>query len=239
MRDNQYTTEGRIRFSEVDHTRRITLPGIVNYFQDCSTFQSEDLGLGIIHCSERKRAWILSSWQVVVERYPEIGEKIQTSTWATDFKGLFGERNFCMTDENGNDVAYANSLWVYMDIERGRPARPDESEIAPYGTGEPYEMTYESRKIPLPTESEELESFPVRRYHIDTNEHVNNCQYVQMALESLPKDKEVHQMRVEYKKSAVYGDMISPRIAAEDDRTVVELCDENAKPYAVIEFRFA
>ena len=41
-----------------------------------------------------------------------------------------GERNFCMTDENGNDVAYANSLWVYMDIERGRPARPDESEIA-------------------------------------------------------------------------------------------------------------
>ena len=33
MRDNQYTTEGRIRFSEVDHTRRITLPGIVNYFQ--------------------------------------------------------------------------------------------------------------------------------------------------------------------------------------------------------------
>ena len=72
MRDNQYTTEGRIRFSEVDHTRRITLPGIVNYFQDCSTFQSEDLGLGIMHCSERKRAWILSSWQVVVERYPEI-----------------------------------------------------------------------------------------------------------------------------------------------------------------------
>ena len=96
MRDNQYTIDGRIRFSEVDHTRRITLPGIVNYFQDCSTFQSEDLGLGIEHCSEKKRAWILSSWQVVVERYPKIGEKIQTSTWATDFNGLFGERNFCI-----------------------------------------------------------------------------------------------------------------------------------------------
>lgn len=53
MKDNQYTIDGRIRFSEVDHTRRITLPGIVNYFQDCSTFQSEDLGLGIEHCSEK------------------------------------------------------------------------------------------------------------------------------------------------------------------------------------------
>ena len=39
MRDNQYTIDGRIRFSEVDHTRIITLPVIVNYFQDCSTFQ--------------------------------------------------------------------------------------------------------------------------------------------------------------------------------------------------------
>ena len=41
MRDNQYTTEGRIRFSEVDHTRRITLPGIVNYFQDCRTVSGD------------------------------------------------------------------------------------------------------------------------------------------------------------------------------------------------------
>ena len=145
MRDNQYTIDGRIRFSEVDHTRRITLPGIVNYFQDCSTFQSEDLGLGIEHCSEKKRAWILSSWQVVLERYPMIGEKIQPSTWATDFNGLFGERNFCMTDSEGKDVAYANSLWVYMDMEKGRPSRPEESEIAPYGVGDPYELEYVSR----------------------------------------------------------------------------------------------
>ena len=157
MRDNQYTVDGRIRFSEVDHTRRITLPGLVNYFQDCSTFQSEDLGLGIEHCGEKKRAWILSSWQVVTERYPEIGEKIKTSTWATDFNGLFGERNFCMTDEKGQDVAYANSLWVYMNVEKGRPVRPEESEIAPYGVGDPYEMEYESRKITLPEKTEALE----------------------------------------------------------------------------------
>ena len=137
------------------------------------------------------------------------------------------------------DVAYANSLWVYMDMEKGRPSRPEESEIAPYGVGDSYEMEFESRKIALPKEAKELESFPVRRYHIDTNEHVNNCQYVQMALESLPKDKEVHQMRVEYKKSAVYGDVIYPRIAIEEDRTVIELCNEKARPYAVIEFKFA
>ena len=44
------------------------------------------------------------------------------------------------------------------------------------------------------------EPFPVRRYNIDTNEHVNNCQYVQMAMEMLPGDINVHQLRVDYKK---------------------------------------
>ena len=54
QQNNHYTFDSKVRFSEVDHTGRITLPGIINYFQDCSTFQSEDLGLGIEHCSEKK-----------------------------------------------------------------------------------------------------------------------------------------------------------------------------------------
>ena len=80
-------------------------------------------------------------------------------------------------------------------------------------------------------------SFPVRKYHIDTNEHVNNCQYVQMALEVLPEETRVRQIRVEYKKSAVLGDVIFPKVAREENRIVTELCDENGKPYAVIEIK--
>ena len=238
-KEYKYTIDGRVRFSEIDHTRKITVPSIINYFQDCSTFQSEDIGVGLDVLSKKEKAWILTYWQIVIDHYPKMNDKIQVSTWASKFKGMLADRNFCMTDADGKRLAYAQSVWVYMDMEKGRPSRPEESEIAPYGVGDPYEMEYESRKIALPKEAKELESFPVRRYHIDTNEHVNNCQYVQMALESLPKDKEVHQMRVEYKKSAVYGDVIYPRIAIEEDRTVIELCNEKARPYAVIEFKFA
>ena len=76
QKNNRYTFDSRIRFSEVDHTNRITLPGIINYFQDCSTFHSESLGVGPGYCKERDRVWILSAWQVVVERYPSMGEHI-------------------------------------------------------------------------------------------------------------------------------------------------------------------
>ena len=74
-------------------------------------------------------------------------------------------------------------------------------------------MDYASRKIALPKETKAGTPFPVRRYHIDTNEHVNNCQYVQMAQEILPDPEGIFKMRAEYKKSAVYGDMIYPEYA--------------------------
>ena len=230
-----YTFESRVRYSEVDHTELITLPAIINYFQDCSTFQSEDLGVGIDYLKEKQQGWILSSWQIIVNRYPGMGEKIDISTWATGFEGLYGTRNFRMRDEKKETVAYANSIWVFMDMKKGRPVKPDADDIAKYGLDKPLEMEYASRKITLPRETEELAAFPVRKYHIDTNEHVNNCQYVQMALEVLTEEIRVRQARVEYKKSAVYGDEIFPKVAREEGRTVVELCDIKGKPYAVVE----
>ena len=37
-----YSFDGRVRYSETGENGLLTLPGILNYFQDCSTFQSED-----------------------------------------------------------------------------------------------------------------------------------------------------------------------------------------------------
>lgn len=76
-----YSFNARVRYSEVGGDCRLSLPGIVNYLQDCSTFQSEDLKMGIEYLEQSKRAWWLSSWQIVIERYPQLGEEIVVSTW--------------------------------------------------------------------------------------------------------------------------------------------------------------
>ena len=89
---------------------------------------------------------------------------------------------------------------TFIDTETGRPTRPQPKDVQLYGVEEPLDIPYEGRKIRLPEETDDLEAFPVRKYHIDTNEHVNNCQYVQMALEFLPDDLQIAQLRVEYKR---------------------------------------
>lgn len=234
---NRYEFDGRIRYSEIDHRGTITLPALINYFQDCSIFQSEAIGRGTGRLREEKKAWVLSYWQIIVNRYARLCEKVTTGTFATEFKGLYGYRNFYMNDGSGERIACANSIWVFMDLEKGRPARPTAEHIGPYGTCEPLDMPYEGRKIALPERWETEAPFSVRKYHIDTNEHVNNCQYVQMALEMAPEDIQVGQARVDYKRSAVLGDMVCPKISKEEGRIVVELCGEDGSPYAIVELK--
>ena len=139
MKKNRFEFEARVRYSEIDHRGTMTLPALINYFQDCSTFHSEAVGLGMNRLKQDKKAWILSYWQIIVKRYPGLCEKITTGTFATEFKGLYGNRNFYMKDEAGEQIACANSIWVFMDLEKGRPARPAPEYIDASGTEEPLE----------------------------------------------------------------------------------------------------
>lgn len=231
-----YKWNTKIRYSECGDGERLTLPGIINYFQDCSSANSENLGVGINYLREKRRAWVLNSWQIEVYRYPRIEEEIEVSTWATGFKAVFGPRNFCMKTKAGEMLACANTLWVYVDIDSGRPLKPDEEEKSVYSIEPPLEMENVSRKIKLPEGADIVDTIQVRKYHIDTNKHMNNCQYVQIAMEVVPDDFQTKKLRVEYKKSAVYGDIIVIKRAIEEERLVVELCDQEEIPYAVVEF---
>jgi acyl-ACP thioesterase len=231
-----YSFDSRVRYSEVGEDKKLTLNGIINYFQDCSTFQSEELNIGVGVLEGLHRVWVLSSWQIVVERYPALCEKLTISTWPYYFQGFCGYRNFTMRDGEGKAVAYANSLWSFLDTETGHPVRvPEEIEKA-YKLEEKLNMNYASRKVPMTGGGKTQEPFAVQKHHLDTNHHVNNGQYIQMAREYIPAELVIRQMRAEYKKSAVLGDMIYPVVSEEGGRYNVGLCDELGRPYAVVEF---
>ena len=55
-----YTFDSRIRYSEIDRSGRLSIPAVVDYFQDCSAFQSEELGVGVEYLANKKRTWILN-----------------------------------------------------------------------------------------------------------------------------------------------------------------------------------
>lgn len=230
-----YRFDSRIRYSETDVDGYLTVTGIINYLQDCSTFQSEDIGLGVEYLKEHHRAWWLSSWQIVIDRLPKLGERITVSTWPYDFKGIYGYRNFTICDQAGNYLVRANSIWFFFDTEAGKPARVTEEDIRGYGAGEEkLEMEYAPRKMKLPEVYETREPILVMPHHLDSNHHVNNARYVELARELLPEDFAIGEIRVEYKKAAVCGDYMIPRVTEENGAVTVALCDPSGSPYAAV-----
>lgn len=231
-----YTFESRIRYSETDSEGKLTMASLINYFQDCSTFQSEDLGLGIRYLKEQHMVWVLSSWQIVVEEYPGLGEKVVIGTQPYDMKGFLGYRNFAMTDGGGKYYAKANSLWSLLDTDTGHPVNVPEAMCAGYRLGGKLEMEYAPRKIAVPRDCAAGEAVVVKKHHLDTNHHVNNQQFVDMALAYVPENFTIRQVRAEYKKQAFLGDVLTPYVAAGDGVCTVALQDGEGKPYAVVEF---
>lgn len=231
-----YEFDSRIRFSETDQDRNLNLVSLVDYFQDCSTFQSEALGRGLDYMAEQQKAWMVLSWQIEILRLPVLCEKVRIQTWAYDFQGFYGLRNFAMVSEQGDYLAKANSVWVLMDITTGHPVRIMPEQVEPYGSEPKLDMEYFSRKIKAPTDCRRGDTFPVCRHHLDTNDHVNNGQYIRMAEEYLPEGFQVSRLRVEYRNQARLHDEILPMISEKENEIVVMLCNMEEKPYAIVAF---
>lgn len=231
-----YSFTSHIRFSEVNPERTLTISSLINYFQDCSTFQSESLGKGFDYLEPLHRVWLLSSWQVMIYRMPKLGEFVRIGTWPHKFNGFFGDRNFILQDEQGKTLAVANSIWIYADTQTGKPTRIPPEHIESYVLEPPYPMEYASRKIALPKEYNIQPKFLVTQSHLDYNQHVNNGQYIRMAEVFLPKEFQVNEIRADYRKSALLNDEIYPLVSITEHDCTVVLADADHKPYTTVQF---
>ncbi len=231
-----YTFHSRVRYTELNHQKGIMDPScIINYFQDCSTFQSEDMDRGLAYLSSRNRVWLLNSWQLNLLHPIRLGEEITIGTWPYDFKGIYGYRNFIMKNSQDEVLAVASSIWVYIDTTTGRPTRIPE-DLNGYTIEPPYPMEYADRKIDSKDEGEILTPIIVVKSNIDSYNHVNNGQYIKMAEQFLPDNFMISSVRVEYRMQAILGDHIIPKVSREDNRYLIKLDSIDHKTYSIIEF---
>lgn len=231
-----YSFNSRIRYSECDSQCKLRLEALLNYFQDASTFQSEELGAGFEYLEPRNLVWVLASWQIDIKRYPALGERVVIGTHPHDFKGFLGSRNFCMMTEEGEMLAQANSLWTLLNFDTMKPTMAPKELTDKYEVEPPLEMEYVGRKIRIEGEVIPGEPIVVRKQHLDSNYHVNNAQYVSMAVDCLPEGFLIDGLRVEYKKQAHLNDVLLPYVTRQDNRIVVSLQDEAGAVYVNAEF---
>ena len=235
-----YSFSSAVRYSECDEHAQLSIPAMINYLQDCSTFQSEELGHGVDYLAEHHFAWIIAAWDIDVLRLPHLTEPIVTTTWCYGLTATNASRNFTITTSDGEQLVRANSLWLVFDTNRLRPIRIPEGEKVYLSDDELLDMPPIKRKIRLTGEGTELSPIVVSEQHLDTNHHVNNGQYVAFADRAIKQHDDgfvTRRINVQYKSMARLGDVIVPKLHEADDGYAVDLAAKDGATFAIVSMK--
>lgn len=230
-----YSFKSKVRYSEVDKDGQLSLGALMNYFQDCSSFHSESLGVGIDFLKEHHLTWMLISWHVQIFRRPGLGEEITIGTWPYSFRSIKGGRNFVLLDEGGNTIARADSEWVLINIEQNRIAKVPKEVSEPYALKEALDMGDMKRLFIEEDKLAKCDQITVSPFLLDTNGHVNNVNYLNIA-EGYVSEDGYNEFYTEYKNQAFLRDEIFVYKYVENGKNQIVL--KNQKDEILVKTQF-
>lgn len=232
-----YEYDIRVGFSQCDVNTKLSITALIDIFQDCTTFQSHDLGVGFERLEKDHLAWVINYWELDIEDMPKLCDRVTVGTKPYEFKGFLGYRNFSMKNDNGQYLVKANSLWSLMNMQEMKPVKAPDFIRDAYTIEEKLDMEYGSRKVQIPDEAviSKMEPVVVMLHHLDGNHHMNNGQYIKIAMSQIDGDIDIKRLRTDYRQQAMLGDSIYPVVYRNENVWVVALNDAEGKPFSVTE----
>jgi len=255
-----YSLTYKVTTSTCDSEGKLKLYSALQMMQDCSEMWIDSEPEVKDYFLQQNMAQLLATRQVEIIRVPDYKEELTVTTSVYGMKPMFGFRNTFIYDAQGNPCYKTWSMGAFVDKVAGKLKRVDDATIQSMKLEPQLEMNYKDRRIIQPkgrsseshpslledgrvateldkvkTEGEVLEPIKVLRADIDYNKHLNNANYVRMAMELLPEDFVVQGLRVEYRVAAKLGDCLTPTIYKTADGIIVSL-SIGSEVSAIIEF---
>ena len=231
-----------ICYSHLDQFRRVKLTALLDFLQDVATAHSDSLGMTLENMKKDGAFWVLISLEATIHALPEIDEQITVETWSRGIRTVYGFRDFRILDSAGQILLTASSVWVYMGSKPLHPIRVPAEKATLFGaTGEA--LLRRQPALPAPQSSIPAFSYTILRHDIDTNQHVNNVKYAEIALESLPsflwKSIPKH-IELQFLHAAVLGMTLDVYTEASSLLALCELRAHNTEnPCALVRFSFS
>jgi len=232
-----FKLEEYVTTSRTNEDGKLKLVAAVDMMQDCSQLWQRTETVFDTYYKENGLSQLLISRQMDILRMPEFGEKLTIETSVYHCQNFHGYRNTIIYDEKHQPciASWIAGVCVHIATNRLKKMPP---EIASSLVFDPqFDMEYLDRKIAIPDgEVTELEPVKVTYDDIDMNKHMNNAQYVRIAVELLPPGFKTRRLRVEYKTPATYGSLLYPLMMKRKNKVFVSLVDEDRQPYSIMEF---
>ncbi|MBR6375860.1 MAG: hypothetical protein IKR91_06475 [Alloprevotella sp.] len=232
-----YSLKFKVTTSTCDSEGKLKLYSALQMMQDCSEMWIDTEPQVKQYFAEQNMAQLLASRQVEIERVPSFKEELTVTTTVYEVKPMFGFRNTFIYDAEGKPCYRTWSMGAFVDRASGRLKRIDQATLSALCIESKKDMDYRDRRIILPqTSGKSFDPVKVMRADIDYNRHMNNANYVRIAMELLPEDFHIKHLRVEYRLAAKLGDMLSPTLYPAEGGYLVSL-SMGSEACALVEFK--
>lgn len=228
----------RIGASMVGPGYRVKDSAIIDMLQECCVLQLDNCEVTQKYYEQCNATTFLSYWQIDYIAEPVYGSEVTVGTSVFEMKRSYGTRNCLISDEAGNVLIKVASGGANVDKDTGKPAPMPKDILAEYPLFDKLDMEYASRKIHWPEDAleERFEPWPVRKYQIDFNNHVNNARYMDVAEDYIPDDFEKGRLIIAYVKPAKLGDVFYPVRYMKDNKIWILLEDAEGESYIKMEY---
>lgn len=204
--NTKFSKKYNINIYDVDSNYKCKYSSIMNYLWDVVISQSDSLGEtnnGFIN----NCIWVLLKYDLEIIKYPKYRDIITVETDIVGVKKLYGYRSITIRDSKGNIIASGISTAILIDYDKRRPVKMSLDQCKVYGIEKELE-----ENIPLDDfisfkENKYSREYTIRYSDIDSNKHVNNVKYIEMSVDTLPRELlnqyEISNIKVLYKHEAI------------------------------------
>ncbi|MDU1053007.1 acyl-ACP thioesterase domain-containing protein [Clostridium baratii] len=210
--NTNFEKQYKINIFDVDSDHKCKFSTLADYLWDIVISQSDYLGEteeGFVH---NQCIWVLLKYDITIYEYPKFKDTITVDTKVLGTKKFYGYRQNTIKNSEGKVIGEVISTAILIDFKKRRPMKisPEQSEI--------YGITGELNEVPPLDDIREIENdefikdYPIRYSDIDSNGHVNNVKYMEMAMDTLPRsilnEYRLFNIKVLFKKETTDGDTL-------------------------------
>jgi len=201
----------------------------LDFFWDVIISQSDSLGEtkeGFVH---NQYIWVLLKYDITIYEYPKFRDTITVDTKVLGSKKFYGYRQNTIKNSEGKVIGEVFSTAILIDFEKRRPMRISSNQSEIYGLNGELDEVPTLDDIPKIQKEDYIKDYPVRYSDIDSNGHVNNVKYMEMAIDTLPRsilnEYKLFNIKVLFKKETTDGDTlhISSEVIYNEDSNITTI----------------
>lgn len=192
-------------------------------FQDISSLHVDQIGMGGKDIGLQGLIWVVTRQTVQIERMPRPGEKILACTWPGFTRHMLFPRYYSVLDETGSERIRGCALWAMVDMATRKMVNPKDYGLSLEGivTGGECRLPAAAGKLPV----EHGMEFTVMEEYLDSNMHMNNTRYYDLAESCIGGETEGLRLcsaATEFVSEARCGDRIHVEWGREENRFFIK-----------------